>query len=147
MRRNRRNPLVLLCLLFLACLVIGFFSFQWYTAYLKSPLDPNGKIKIFVINPNEQTKDIATRLEKEGIIRSARAFLQELKKHDDSKIKTGDFKLSPAMNVTEVIDNLEKGSVDARITLLEGWRVEEMAEKLEKEMGLQQELVQMLVLV
>lgn len=124
-------------MLVIALAVIGFFTFQWYMGFLKSPVDPKGKVQIFIIDSGQSTKEIAESLKNEGLIRSPWIFLQELKTHDDSKIQAGDFKLSPSMNVTEIIENLEKGSVDARMTLLEGWRVEQMADKLEKDLGIE----------
>ena len=43
------------------------------------------------------------------------------------------------MNLGEIIDTLSKGSVDKWVTLLEGWRVEQIAEVVEEELGLPQQ--------
>jgi UPF0755 protein len=137
MRRSNKRPLVYLFLIIVALLVIGFFGFQSYKNYLNSPLDPNGKVKMFIINPGENPPEVAKRLVEEGFIRSSWAFLQALKSKEDQTIEAGDFKLSPKMDVNEIIENLQQGSVDKRITLLEGWRVEEMAQELEDELGIE----------
>lgn len=138
MRKNNKGSIFVLILLFLIIIgVVGYFGFTGFINYQKSPLDPNGKVKMFIIDPGESPQVVAERLEKEGFIRSGWAFLMEFKTKKDAKILAGDFKLSPSMSVADIITNLEQGSVDKRITLVEGWRVEEIANKLEKELGIE----------
>jgi UPF0755 protein len=126
-----------LLILIIILLVIGYFGFQGYLGYLKSPVDTNGASRAFVIQEGWTALDIAKKLEEEKIIRSAFIFKQELKKIDSTKIQSGDFILSPAMNVEEVIKELTEGSVDKKVTLIEGWRVEQMADELNKKLGIE----------
>lgn len=123
---------IILLLVFLGLIFLGV---KTYLNYLKSPVDPNGKVIAFVIKSGESTTSIADRLQKEGLIKSSFIFKMELKNSGKSgNIEAGDFKLSPAMSSKEIIENLSKGSVDKWVTLLEGWRIEEMAEKLNKDL-------------
>ncbi len=123
-------------------LVIFFLIFLWgiksYWQFLKSPLENQADLKAFVVLPGEGTSSIAERLEKEGVIRSANAFkLELLLKGMRGKIESGDFKISKAMSTDQIIENLSKGSIDKWVTLVEGLRVEEMAESLSLKLKIQ----------
>ena len=47
-------------------------------------------------------------------------------------VDIGDFIVSPSMTHGEIIDALKGASTDVRVTLLEGWRVEQIAKELNK---------------
>ena len=52
-------------------------------------------------------------------------------------IQAGDFQLSPAMSLEKIAETLSNSSSsDITVTLLEGWRNEEMAEKLHQVLGI-----------
>lgn len=125
--------------LFLILLLV-FFGVKFLWSSLNSPVNSqNQEVKAFVIAPGEGTSSIASRLEKEGFIKSANVFKLKLFLSGDSKIEAGDFKLSPSMNTNEIIEALSKGSIDKWVTLIEGLRVEEIAEKLNKEIGVSED--------
>ncbi len=126
-----------LFILIIVLIVASYFGFQGYLNYLKSPLDANGETRAFVIQEGSSAADIAQQLEEEKIIRSAFIFRQELKKVDSTKIQSGDFIISPSMSVSEIITELTQGSVDKKVTLIEGWRVEQMADELNKKLGIE----------
>ncbi len=132
---KKKNPLRGLIYLIILVFLIGLGGLGYFN-FLKSPVDSNGKVQAFVVAKGETASDIASRLEKKGLIRSAMVFKYVYKQNPNAKIEAGDFKLSPAMSVNEIISNLEKGAVDRWVTLLEGWRVEEMANKLNQELGI-----------
>lgn len=86
---------------------------------------------VFVIAKGSGVSDIAKKLKAENLIKSELAFKIYAKQNNLSgKIQAGSFKLSPSMSVAEIIKNLQAGSEDIWITLIEGWRVEEMAKEL-----------------
>lgn len=136
---RKKNPIFFLLVILIFAAIIGVGGYSWYQSYESSPVDKNAKIEIFVIKPGETPTDVAIRLQEEGVIRSSKVFLKEFKKQENQVIQPGDFKLSAAMTPQEVIEKLLAGSVDNRLTLLEGWRVEQMAQKIEKEMGILQQ--------
>lgn len=112
----------------------------FYFNYLKSQVDPKGKMKAFVIQRGESISQIANRLQKEGFIRSEIVFKIALRLSGDGRqIVAGDFKLSSAMSLDEMIKNLKLGPVDRWVTLIEGLRVEEVAKKLNEELGVKSE--------
>ncbi len=124
--------LILILLIFLA-------AKGWWNGQLAA-VSSDQATKVFVIKKGESVGSIADRLQKEGLIRSGLAFKAALKLQKDRvHIEAGDFKLSPSMTAYEVIASLSKGSLDKWVTLLEGWRVEEMAQKLNEELGADKE--------
>ncbi len=125
--------LIVYLVFLLALLAIGGF---WYIDNLKSPVNSDTSAKAFVIQKGESMDSVANRLQDEGLIRSSFIFKYLLKQTGvETKIAAGDYKLSPSMSVEEIITSMNKGVIDKWVTFLEGWRVEEMALKLEKELG------------
>ncbi len=119
-------------------LVVIFGGLKWYYGFLLSPVNSADKgTKLFMIRPGEATVEIAKDLEKEGLVRSANAFTVLVKRSGNTgSIQAGNFKLSPSMSAGEILQNLRSGMIDKKVTLLEGWRVEEMGEKLGAELGI-----------
>jgi UPF0755 protein len=50
----------------------------------------------------------------------------------ESKLQAGSYKLSQAMTPEELVTTLTQGSEDIWLTILEGWRAEEVAESIEE---------------
>lgn len=135
-RNFKRNWLILLPLL--VAILLGMKVY--WGSLLAAPEPQDTQTKVFVVSPGEATSSIVSRLEKEGLIKSSRAFNLYLRNSGQaSKIQAGDFKLSPSMNAEEILKGLAEGRVDKWVTLLEGWRVEEMAKKLNEELGIKNE--------
>lgn len=123
-------------LLSLIFLVVIFFATKGYWGYLNSPADPDGEYKSFSIQKGESTTVVADNLERQGFIRSALVFKIDLRKSDNLVVPAGDFKISSSQSTPEIIKNLQSGSEDIKVTLLEGWRNEEMADKLSGVLGI-----------
>lgn len=138
--QRSNNYLLRNWLILIGVLVILFLIGKFYWGYLKSPVDPNGQIQVFVIERGESTGEIANRLEGKGLIRSARVFTTYLLiNRSMDKIQAGDFKLSSKMSLDEIFRTLSSGPIDIWITLIEGWRVEEIAKRLKHELGSSEE--------
>lgn len=100
-------------------------------------LPSNQGVKPFVVNKGESLISISTRLEREEIIRSKWLFLIILKlKGQQSSIQAGSFKVDSDSSVDQIIVALQKGRLDLPVTILEGWRREQSALKLEQELGI-----------
>lgn len=121
----------------LVFIALSLSGVKFYYDYLLSPLNPaDTEEKRFIVYKGEATTKIGKRLEKEGFIRSANAFSILVRTSDmASKIQAGEFKLSPSMSAEEILRELSVGTISKWVTLVEGWRVEEMAERLNKELG------------
>lgn len=111
-------------------------AFGLYT-FFTLPANPSSTTEtLFVIKKGESTTSIAGRLEETGLIKNALVFKILVKlKNLGNKIQAGDFRLNPSMTTEEVAHGLTRGSIDIWVTLLEGWRREEMADALASTLG------------
>lgn len=133
MQKKKRSKLWLVILILVMAVSGGWL---WW-ASINSPVDVNAPVKAFVVTEGESTDKIVARLESEGIIRSGMAFKIFLKTSSSAtSIQAGTFKLSGAMTYDELMKNLSSGVVDKWVTLLEGWRVEQVAKQLKAELGI-----------
>ncbi len=132
-KKSKMPILIILGGIFLFFLIGGIISWN----YLQSPLDRSGEIKAFVVQKGEGTGSIADRLESEGFIRSALAFKLFLQlTGQKGLIEAGDFKISSNMSMGEIVKVLSEGSIDKWVTLIEGWRIEQIADELNQKLGI-----------
>lgn len=96
------------------------------------PVDKNDSShKIFVISPGQGLTSIANQLESEGLTRNRLVFFIVVKRLGIEKsIQAGDFRLSPSMSAPQVAQELTHGTLDVWVTIPEGLRNEEIAQKL-----------------
>ena len=99
---------------------------------LTTPLDVNGIEQSFRVEPGESVASIGNRLEGLSIISDAQAFFDyAVYTGIDLTIQSGDFKLSPAQSIMDIVQSLQRFSPsDAVLTVLPGWRMEEIAASL-----------------
>lgn len=126
--------------LMIPIVVFGIGHSLW-KSQLTAPDPKNTKTQAFVIAKGEGTSSVIRRLKKAGLIKSEFAFGLVLRNADKAgSVQAGTFKLSPSMLTPEIVEKLTSGGVvDKWVTLLEGWRIEEMAEKLNQELGIKNE--------
>lgn len=92
---------------------------------------------LFVVAKGEGVKAIAANLAEKNLIRSPISFYLTVKLLGiERQLQAGDFRLSPTMNTETVARELTHGMLDVWITTLEGWRSEEIAIKLAKELDI-----------
>ncbi len=133
-----KNPKILFSLFLIIFLILLSLAGWWKVQLF--PFSSDETTKSFIIPNGQGSGEIADRLEAEKLIRSALALKIYLRKNSLSdKIQAGTFKLSPSMSIPEIIDNLNTGATDVWVTLLEGWRVEEMGEELSKKFKVESE--------
>lgn len=99
---------------------------------LIAPLNPNGTEQPFAVTAGESIVSIADRLEGLGLISDANAFYDYVVYTGiDLTIQSGEFTLSPAQSIIDIAQALQKFSpADAILTILPGWRMEEIAASL-----------------
>ncbi len=103
-----------------------------------SAVSSDKKETVFVVDKGAGIPQIADDLKKAGLIKSPFAFKFYTKQQNlDAKIQPGTFKLSPSMSVSTIATTLTNEPLDNWVTLLEGWRVEEMAEVLSEKFKVQ----------
>jgi len=113
----------------------GVLWFNQQTQPLDSENTPTTQ---FVIPKGQSVTAISQRLADAGFIQNPLVFRLEMKRQGlDGKLQAGSFELSPSMSLTEIAVVLTQGTEDVWLTLLEGWRREEIAESLDR-MNLEQ---------
>lgn len=103
-----------------------------YGNELTTPLDVDGVARSFRVEPAETVASIAGRLESNGFISRAEAFFDyAVYTGIDLTIRSGEFTLSPAQSIIDIARSLQKfNPSDAVLTILPGWRMEEIAASL-----------------
>lgn len=117
-------------------IVCVFAALLLYRAAV-APADSQRVDKIsFVVPKGKSIIWIGESLQDKGLLKSARAFRFEVWRLGiGSKIQAGTFELSPSMTPAQIADTLTKGTNDVWVTLLEGWRAEEVADALSAALG------------
>ncbi len=102
-------------------------------AYNQSlPVDAaNNQIVTFVIPKNASAGLIANKLHSEGLIKDPLIFKLIIKQKGlEQRIPSGSFELSPSYGAARIAEVFTDGSQDIWVTVLEGWRKEEVVESL-----------------
>lgn len=121
---------ILLVTLFLAMIV-------WWNNNL-SPAGSSTTEKSIIIPKGESFSAVSRKLEKEGLIKSALVFdLYARQQGSLDKLQPGTFKLTPSMSAKEILKTITSQPLESWVTLLEGWRKEEMADKLNQTLGIE----------
>lgn len=120
---------------FLVLILIAFFAFFIWWQQGKQAVNPHDRSeKIFVINKGEGIREIGKSLKKDGLIRDQIVFFLLVKKLDkDKDIQAGDYRLSPSMDLSTIVDKLSHGTLDIWVTIPEGLRAEEIADILKED--------------
>ena len=118
-------------------LLVLFFIFKFWWSSQLTAVSSDKTTQIFVIDKGEAFSKIVANLKKEKLIKSPQAFSALANQSNlSSKVQPGTFRLSPSMTSREILKTLSENPLDDWVTLLEGWRIEEMAEKLNTELGI-----------
>lgn len=108
------------------------FQLQPYQELLDKPASSDRTEVNFRVEEGELPVDVTSRLEKEGLIENADAFLLLLKcRHAAERIQAGDHIMRRNMTMDEVILSLQRGTTrGVTITIRPGWRAEQIADYL-----------------
>lgn len=118
-------------------IIIIFMARGWWEGQF-SAVSADKSTKVFVITKGSGMSEIAKKLKEENLIKSELAFKIYVKQNNlTNKLQAGSYKLSSSMSMSELTKNLQTGSEDIWITLIEGWRVEEMADVISSKFKVQ----------
>jgi UPF0755 protein len=102
---------------------------------LTSPVAPQDETKeVFTVEPGASAAQIGGELQQRGLIRSALAFRMVADEHGVAgSLAAGDYELSRSMSTEEIVQVLARGQVKRGLvaTIPEGWRAEQIADRLE----------------
>jgi UPF0755 protein len=122
-----------------AVILAGIFIYGWAAPLLggNNPCKDKGKDPVvFVVSPGESVSQVADDLQKSCIIDNAITFrLRVSMLNAGNKIQAGSFSLIPGSDYDTLINQLatSKTVPTTKITVIEGLRLEEIAEKLGNE--------------
>ncbi len=135
--KSQQTIVMRMSILFLVLLVgLGGAWFWWQDGTGPVAAKDNSPIT-FVVAKGEGVRSIASRLSGQNLIRNPIAFFLLIKfLKIDNDLQAGDFRLNRAMDATAIAHELTHGIVDVWVTTLEGWRSEEIASKLNKELDI-----------
>jgi UPF0755 protein len=114
-------------------IILGAVGLVTYAFSLLNPVSSQNEASVrFVVPKGQAISIIGERLQEEGLIQHALAFRFAVTTSNlAEKIQAGSFDISPSMTTQEIAQHLTTGTEDTWITILEGWRVEEIAESLD----------------
>ncbi len=112
--------------------ILGLLTIGGAVAWGYSQLQPvnpsDTATQRFVIAKGQSVIKTANSLKEAGLVKNAQIFrFYAQYKNLDTKMQAGSYELSPNMTTQQIADTLTQGSEDIWITLLEGWRVEEVS--------------------
>lgn len=126
-----------LALLFFVIIAMAALAVVWWKDGTSSVDPTNGAPVMFAVAKGEGVRAIASHLSQENLIRNPITFFLLVKLLKiDSALQAGDFRLNRTMDEGEIARELTHGMVDAWVTTLEGWRSEEIAGKLNKDLDI-----------
>ncbi|MBI2334967.1 endolytic transglycosylase MltG [Candidatus Daviesbacteria bacterium] len=109
----------------------------WWISNL-SPVGLDQTTKTIIIAKGKSSNEIADQLKKENLIKSSFVFSLYVRQQGLSdKLSAGTFKLSPSMSTPEIIKQLAGQPSETWVTLIEGWRIEEMADEINSKFKIQ----------
>ncbi|MBR1561513.1 MAG: endolytic transglycosylase MltG [Clostridia bacterium] len=127
-----RPVLIFLCS---ALLVIGMVSVGYQRVYdqFLAPVSDSAELVTFHIENGDSATAIARKLEEANLLRNRSVFRYLVQFRGlTNQLSYGNFRLSPSMNVNEIIEQLTNGSQtnERVITIVPGWTCEDIADYL-----------------
>lgn len=113
----------------LLLLLLVIFYWGWQNLYLPIT-DSNGQVTLKV-EEGQSVDQIIDQLKMNNLIRSS-FWLKIIARFEDPLIKAGLYYLSPIDNAMTILEKLSSGKIsEKQLTLPEGWRTEQIAQRLE----------------
>lgn len=125
----KKTILIILGIILLILISIGIFCYS----QIITPASKQEKNIAFEVGENQTTREIANNLKEKNIIKNTTVFTY-YSLLSDKNILPGIYYLSPDMKMSEILDILDEGKVsEKKATIPEGWRREQIAQKLADE--------------
>jgi len=136
MKSNKpHNIIARFVLLFCLLVLIAWSGWFWWQFGISS-VDPTDTTPVIVtVARGEGAKEIAADLEAKKLIHSKTSFYILIKLLGiETSLQAGDFRLNTSMDARTIATTLTHGIQDAWVTTLEGWRMEEIATEMAKDL-------------
>lgn len=135
--KSSQSTFVRLGIFVLVVMVLFVGAWLWWIDG-SAPVDPSDKKPvIFVVRRGQGVRDIASNLASERLIRSSTSFFLIVKLLGvEKELQAGDYRLNRSMDGRTIARELTHGILDIWVTTLEGWRNEEVATRLAKDLDI-----------
>lgn len=119
----------------LAVIILAILGAIWWSR-VSQPLSTQETVKDFLIIRGSSASEIGNKLYKEELIRSSLAFRIYVQVFGKAKkIQAGEYTLSPSYSLPNIVDILGSGPKEVWVTIPEGFRKEEVAERFATGLG------------
>ncbi len=128
--RARRTAALAVGGLLAVFLVVTGAGLAW--SRMVAPRNPGGEARLFEVRSGAGLRTVARELEREGLVRSARAvvWLARLRGYE-SGMRAGEYELSPRMSSEAILGRIARGAVKTHeVVLPEGLTAAEIAGRL-----------------
>ena len=133
-KQRSRGRIAIVAVFLLGLLIFGGVYFAWTTVtdIFQPVTTGQGKTIALVIQSGESTLQIADDLQAKGLIRNALAFrVWSRIKGLDTHLQAGAYNLNTSMTIDAIISQLLNAQPDYQVVSIpEGWRIEQMAQRL-----------------
>lgn len=128
-RSQSKMKFIIPLLLFVSLSLVSFLI--WFIAN-SQPVNSRATGSLAVtINKGQGLNSIATTLHEKDLIKSTLAFYFQARVLGlTQKLQAGDYYLSQRQNLKQIVLSLTRGSLDKRVTFIEGWRKEQIAQNM-----------------
>lgn len=106
-----------------------------HQAELNQPASDDPTAVTFVVEQGQVASEVAIRLEEEGLVVNGEVFRRFMTYHGlDVSLEAGTYSLRSNMTMHEIAEALQSGGADtAKVTVPEGWRMEQIGWLLEQQ--------------
>lgn len=110
--------------------VAGMAVANWWRINSYAP-SSNPETQRFIISKGDSASQVGNKLLKQGLIKNSLAFKFYVQLTGaQGKIQAGEYDLSPSLPLVELVDKLTRGPDEFWVTIPEGLRREEVAERI-----------------
>lgn len=127
-------------------LLIAIFTYAWfrmeYDTFLETPLRVDARGAIYEVKPGRGLRQIASELERHGILRHPRYLEWYARWHGlAGHIQAGEYLIRPGMTAPDLLQAMVAGKTyQYALTLVEGWTFREMMHAIQAHEALQHTL-------
>lgn len=124
-------------ILFTLIVILSWGVWLWWRDSISAPDAEDSIPLIFVVRSGDGVKAIAANLANEQLIRSPTGFYLLVKLLGiERQLQAGEYRLKRSMDARNIALELTHGISDQWVTILEGWRSEEVAAKVAKDLDI-----------
>lgn len=135
-KRSLFSKIVILISSLLLIIISAVLAYAYYLNEITAPSNiQKDQIKL-VIEKGTGINEVGEYLKAQGLIKYPIILKIYMYLNPNKSIQAGYYEIDAKdLNLSKLIDAFQKGSFERKLTFIEGWRVEEYTDYLEKEMG------------